>query len=165
MSRNFGLWQRTCTVDLNVDLWYPVTWLPTESKMSLYVKSEFLSWWAPDHSFAPNTETILLIGRTANFSGLAGCWKVDHVRCQPSRASLAGRRQRGEQGIASKAGRTPGYMDVLSLHRQSLQNKQCFHNQYLHTCLLRATERREGCFVDWPGGRSTAPRPVDPLAT
>jgi hypothetical protein len=26
-------------------------------------------------------------------------------------------------------------------------------------------ERREGCFVDWPGGRSTALRLVDPLAT
>src|SRR5436305_15100040 len=34
------------------------------------------------------------------------------------------------------------YIDVLSLHRQSLQNKQCFHNQYMHTCLLRATQER-----------------------
>ena len=28
-----------------------------------------------------------------------------------------------------------------SSYRQSLQNKQCFHNQYMHTCLLRATDR------------------------
>jgi hypothetical protein len=29
--------------------------------------------------------------------------------------------------------------------RQSLQNKQCFHNHYMHTCLLRATAI---CFQD-----------------
>ena len=31
------------------------------------------------------------------------------------------------------------YIVPLSLHRLFIQNKQCFHNQYMHTCLLRAT--------------------------
>jgi hypothetical protein len=49
-------------------------------------------------------------------------------------------------GVASEAsraspakwGKRQEYIDVLP-HRQSLQNKQCFHNHHMHTCLLRAT--------------------------
>ena len=38
----------------------------------------------------------------------------------------------GEQGVHQE------YIVLLSLHRQSLQNKQYFHKQYMHTRLLRA---------------------------
>ena len=34
-------------------------------------------------------------------------------------------------------------MSFPSLHRQSLQNKQCFRDQYMHACLLRATVFRD----------------------
>ena len=43
------------------------------------------------------------------------------------------------RALPANQGKRQEYIDVLSLHRQSLQNKQCFHNQYMHTCLLRAT--------------------------
>src|SRR2546423_1940335 len=42
-------------------------------------------------------------------------------------------------GGPAKQGVHQEYIVLLSLHRQSLQNKQCFHNQYMHTCLLLAT--------------------------
>ena len=41
-----------------------------------------------------------------------------------------------------------------------------FEAVYRITGIQRGKEiRREGYFVGWPGGRSTAPRPVDPLET
>ena len=46
------------------------------------------------------------------------CCKLTAFRCQPSRASLA------------KQGENQEYIDLFSLSRQSLQNKQCFHNQF-----------------------------------
>jgi hypothetical protein len=44
------------------------------------------------------------------------CCKLTAFRCQPSRASPA------------KQGENQEYIDLFSLSRQSLQNKQCFHN-------------------------------------
>jgi hypothetical protein len=51
---------------------------------------------------------------------------------------------------AAKQGEHQEYIDVLSPHRQSLQNKQCFHNQYMQTCLLCATSTI--CCVQQTGG-------------
>ena len=54
------------------------------------------------------------------------------IGCQPSRASSTGAYgQQGVQGVASKAGRALGVYRSPFLHRQSLQNKQCFHSQYM----------------------------------
>jgi hypothetical protein len=51
---------------------------------------------------------------------------VSSVANRPrSGVSLASRRERRE------------YIDVLSLHRQSLQNKQCFHNLYAYPSAAR----------------------------
>jgi hypothetical protein len=69
--------------------------------------------------------SLVRTGSVGSGVNLAGC-------------RLAGRRQQGE------------YVDVFSLHRQSLQDKKCFHNQYLHTCAPRATTslRSVGVFFD-----------------
>jgi hypothetical protein len=45
------------------------------------------------------------------------------------------------RGVASKQGKRQEYTDVLSLHRQSLQNKQCFHN--LHAYLSAARNKQD----------------------
>ena len=37
----------------------------------------------------------------------------------------------------AKQGERQEYIDVLSLHRQSLQNKQCFHNLYVYLSAAR----------------------------
>ena len=58
------------------------------------------------------------------------------------------------QGVTSEAtgaspanqGKHQEYIDVFPIHRQSLQNKQCFHNQYMHTCLLRATKSTKSMY-------------------
>ena len=42
---------------------------------------------------------------------------------------------------ASLSRASQGYIGFL---RQSLQNKQCFHSQYIHTCLLHATAENDG---------------------
>ena len=39
----------------------------------------------------------------------------------------------------AKQGERQEYIDLFSLYRESRQNKQCFHNQYMDTCLLHAT--------------------------
>jgi hypothetical protein len=56
-------------------------------------------------------------------------------------------RQQGKQDVVNEASRaSPAkqgehqeYIDVLSLHRQSLQNKTVASNHSMFTCLLRAT--------------------------
>jgi hypothetical protein len=61
---------------------------------------------------------------------------VVHGASRASSTGRAGRRPRGEQGVVHGASRASPlkqgvyqkYIDVFSLHRQSLQNKQCFHN-------------------------------------
>jgi hypothetical protein len=53
---------------------------------------------------------------------------VDHEASRASTTGRAGRRQWGDGASPLKQGVHQKYIDVLSLHRQSLQNKQCFHN-------------------------------------
>jgi hypothetical protein len=63
--------------------------------------------------------------------------------------SLAGRRQWGDGASPPKQGVHQEYIDVLSLHRQSLQNKQCFHNPvYAYLSAARNT----GKATDLPQG-------------
>jgi hypothetical protein len=66
--------------------------------------------------------------------------------------------QQGEQGVVhgasraspvrrdraspAKQGEHQEYIDVLSLHRQSIQNKQCFHNIYAYLSAARAAQHR-----------------------
>ena len=76
-------------------------------------------------------------GGTTNVLALAVA-RRPRFGCQPSRASRASPVRRGRASTA-KQGERQEYTDLFSLHRQSLQNKQCFHNQYMHTCLQRAT--------------------------
>ena len=45
------------------------------------------------------------------------------------------------------------YKDQLATQIESIDHKQCFHNQYMHTCLLRATE---GTSIDACGRRNKA---------
>jgi hypothetical protein len=83
------------------------------------------------------------------------CWKIDRVPVSAwqgvaSWASPTGRagHQRGELGDGAspmrqdraspaKQGGHQEYIDVLSLYRQSLQNKQCFHNIYAYLSAAR----------------------------
>jgi rubrerythrin len=39
---------------------------------------------------------------------------------------------RRDRALPAKQGERQEYIDVLSLHRQSLQNEQCFHNLYAY---------------------------------
>jgi hypothetical protein len=55
----------------------------------------------------------------------------EETRASPVRQDRASLAKHGEQQEC---------IDVLSMHRLSLQQKQRFHNQYMHTCLLRATK-------------------------
>jgi hypothetical protein len=79
--------------------------------------------------------------------------KLAAFRCHPGRASLVGRHRQDKQGDRqgsdgaspvrrdrappAKQGKRQEYIDVLSLHRQSLQNKQCFHNLYAYLSAAR----------------------------
>jgi hypothetical protein len=44
---------------------------------------------------------------------------------------------RQDRASPAKQGERQGYIDILSLHRQSLQNKQCFHNLYAYLSAAR----------------------------
>jgi hypothetical protein len=83
---------------------------------------------------------------------LPECWKNGRARCQPwqgvidmmsrviaSEATGWSPVRRGRASPA-KQGERQEYIDVLSLHRQSLQNKQCFHNLYAYLSAARNTE-------------------------
>jgi hypothetical protein len=74
--------------------------------------------------------------------------KLTAFRCHSNWASPAGGRQqddRGNRALPVRRDRTPPakqgkrqkYIDVLSLDRQSLQNKQCFHNLYAYLSAAR----------------------------
>jgi hypothetical protein len=89
--------------------------------------------------------------------------KLTAFRCQPSRASLMRRDRsslmrrdrsspvrrdrsspvRRDRASPAKQGERQEYIDVLSLHRQSLQ-KSSASTTYMHTCLLRATGYEPG---------------------
>jgi hypothetical protein len=87
---------------------------------------------------------------------------VVHGASRASSTGRAGRRPRGEQGVvhgASRASSTGAsrasppkqgvhqkYIDVFSLHRQSLQNKQCFHNP-VYAYLSAARNRENPLFA------------------
>ena len=44
---------------------------------------------------------------------------------------------RRDRAPPAKQGKHQEYIDDLSLHRQSLQNKQCFHNLYAYLSAVR----------------------------
>jgi hypothetical protein len=89
-----------------------------------------------------STQLLLL----HKFHGRSSCCELAAFRCQPcvangassaSRASLV----RRARASPAKAGRErQKYIDVLSLYRRSLQNKQCFHNLYAYLSAARNTD-------------------------
>jgi hypothetical protein len=70
-------------------------------------------------SSSPHLAGVITVGNRPRF----GC-----LLAGVSLAGRAGRRQWGDGASPPKQGVHQKYIDVLSLHRQSLQNKQCFHN-------------------------------------
>jgi hypothetical protein len=46
---------------------------------------------------------------------------------------------RRDRASPAKQGKRQKYIDVLSISRQSLQNKQCFHNLYAYLSAARNT--------------------------
>jgi hypothetical protein len=66
------------------------------------------------------------------------CWKIGRARCQPWQGVIDRViASEARQGVACEAGRTPGVYRRPFLHRQSLQNKQCFHNLYAYLSVAR----------------------------